>query len=264
MNVRISAIEAYQRALERADDRSAADVARLLTADVVALTNFGRADGAEAPSTTLTGSRLTALASGARWSQPEMDGDRIVVIGHQPVGAPISGLEFAFSFAGDKISRVEQTDDRRGPPEADRPLPDRRHQEGGERGARQPDAHTHRLLRRRRAHPSVVPGTLQTYGDEQLALWARDPEAGLPRNITAHPQVTLFYHDPGSRTSYMFQGRGRIESDAAPRDRIFENSNPREQYMDHRRRGAAIVVDLDRVEGRGPAGRVLTAREAAR
>ncbi len=97
-------------------------------------------------------------------------------------------------------------------------------------------------------------GTVQAYSDEQLALWARDPQAGLPRNIAAHPEVTLFYHDPARRTSYSFQGRARIESDPEARDRIFDNSNPREQYMDYHRRGAAIVVDLDRVEGRGPGG----------
>ena len=106
-------------------------------------------------------------------------------------------------------------------------------------------------------------GTVQTYGDDRLALWARDPQAGLPRHITTHSEVTLFYHDPASRTSYSFQGRAHVESDPEARDRVFDNSNPREQYMDYHRRGVAIVVDLDRVEGRGPEGRVLMARHPA-
>jgi hypothetical protein len=75
--------------------------------------------------------------------------------------------------------------------------------------------------------------------------------------------VTLFYHDPARRTSYSFQGRARLEADPEARDRIFDNSNPREQYMDYHRRGRAIVVDLDRVEGRAPGGRVLMARDAS-
>jgi hypothetical protein len=33
--------------------------------------------------------------------------------------------------------------------------------------------------------------------------------------------------------------------------------------MDFRRRGIAIVVDLDKMEGRGPAGRVVMVRSLA-
>jgi hypothetical protein len=259
---RISAIEAYERALARADDSSAAEVAQLLAADVVALTNFGRADGIEAASAALTGSRLTGLASGARWSEPNVDGDRVVVTASQPAGAPIGGLEFTFWFTDDKISRVEQQFLPAAPaePTALHLTDDIKKAVNGAL-----DNQTPMLIAysddAARIHLSFR-GTVQAYGDEQLALWARDPQAGLPRNITAHPEVTLFYHDPASRTSYSFQGQARIESDPDARDRIFDNSNPREQYMDYHRRGAAIVVDLDRVEGRGPEGRVLMARDA--
>jgi hypothetical protein len=225
------------------------------------LTNFGRADGVEAASTTLTGSRLAGIAAGARWSEPNVDGDRIVVTASQPASAPIGGLEFTFWFTGDKISRVEQQFLPAAPqePTALRLNDDIKKAVNGALDNQTPmliayrdDAeHIHLSFR----------GTVQTYGDEQLALWARDPHAGLPRNIAAHGEVTLFYHDPASRTSYSFQGRARLETDPEARDRIFDNSNPREQYMDYHRRGAAIVVDLDRVEGRGPAGRVLMVRQ---
>lgn len=260
MSVRISAVEAFEQALSRADDRAGADVARLLATDVVALTNFGRAEGVEAAIEVLTGSRLAGFATGARWSEPEVDGDRVVVTASQPANALVGGLEFTFWFTGDKISRVEQQILPAAPPEPTllRLTDDIKKAINGALDNQTPmliaycdDAeHIHLSFR----------GTVQSYGDEQLALWARDPEAGLPRNIVAHPQVTLFYHDPTSRASYSFQGRARIESDPEARDRIFDNSNPREQYMDYNRRGAAIVVELDHVEGRGPAGRVLMTR----
>jgi len=105
-------------------------------------------------------------------------------------------------------------------------------------------------------------GSVQAYRDDALALWARDPDGGLPRNIAARPQVTLFYHDPASRTTYSFYGRARVEAEAAARAEIFAHSNPREQQADFRQRGVAIVVDLDKVEGRGPAGRILMLRNA--
>jgi hypothetical protein len=72
--------------------------------------------------------------------------------------------------------------------------------------------------------------------------------------------VTLFYHDPKARTTYTFYGRARIADDPATRAVIFENSHPGEQQMDFRRRGVAIVVDLDRLEGRAPSGRILMLR----
>lgn len=103
-------------------------------------------------------------------------------------------------------------------------------------------------------------GTIQAHGDSQLALWARDPEGGLPRNIAARPQVTLFYHDPAKRTTYSFYGRARAEPDPGARAAIFDGSPEREQQMDFRRRGVAIVVELDRVEGRDSGGRFVLER----
>ncbi len=86
MSVGFSVIEEYEQALARADDGSAADVARLLADDVVVLTNFGIGDGVEAASAALTGPRLAGLVQGARWSEPIVDGDRIVVRTSQPAG----------------------------------------------------------------------------------------------------------------------------------------------------------------------------------
>jgi hypothetical protein len=103
-------------------------------------------------------------------------------------------------------------------------------------------------------------GTIQAYSDNQLALWARDPEGGLPRRIAARPKVTLFYHDPKTRTTYTFYGRARIADDPDTRTAVFGNSPARERQMDFRRRGVAIVVDLDKLEGRDPAGRILMLR----
>jgi hypothetical protein len=70
-------------------------------------------------------------------------------------------------------------------------------------------------------------GTIQAYSDDQLAVWARDPGGGLPRHIAARPKVTLFYHDPKTRTTYTFYGRARITDDPGTRAVIFENSHPR-------------------------------------
>ena len=177
-----------------------------------------------------------------------------------PPTAPFSGVEFVFTFGGQKITRVEQ----QALPAAPLAPADLRLTEeikSAVDGAL--DNQTPMMIAYSdnggEIHLSFR-GSIQAYSDDQLAVWARDPGGGLPRHIAARPKVTLFYHDPKTRTTYTFYGRAWIADDPGTRAVIFENSHPREQQMDFRRRGVAIVVDLDRLEGRGPSGRLLMLR----
>jgi hypothetical protein len=255
MSDRFAALEAYQNALVKGDEDA---VTHSLADDVVVETNFGRADGIEEALALLREPRTAGLlAAGARWSDPVADGDCVTVTATLPAGAPFGGIEFVFAFAGAKISHVEQQTLPAAPvqPEALRLTEQMKSAVDGalDNGTPMLIAYTDESGE---IHMSFR-GTIQAYADDQLALWARDPEGGLPRHIAARPKVTLFYHDPASRTSYAFYGRARVEAEAVARAAIFENSHPRERQMDFRRRGVAIVVDLDKVEGRGPGGRVL-------
>jgi hypothetical protein len=261
MTDRNSAVEAYTAALMSPDEASSGLVAGVLAEDVVVQTNFGRAEGVEAAVALLREPRTVGLlAAGARWSEPTVDGDRVAVIVELPPTAPFGGLELAFDFAGDKITRVEQ---QTMPPAplTSRPLrlnPEIRAAVDGALDNQTPMLIAY-LDDGQQIHLSFR-GTIQGYSDDQLALWAREPEGGLPRNIADRPHVTLFYHDPARRTSYTFYGRARVEHDPAARATIFENSHPREQHADFRRRGVAIVVDLDKIEGRATSGRLLMLR----
>jgi hypothetical protein len=258
MSDQLSAVEAYRNALATCD---VDEVAGHLTDDVVVETNFGRAEGVEAVLALLREPRTAGLlASGARWSDPVSSGDSVTVTATLPATAPFGGFEFVFAFTGAKISRVEQ-----------QTLPAAPIQPGPLRLTEQIKHAVNSALEN--GTPMMIAytdesgqihlsfrGTIQAYSDDQLALWARDPGGGLPRNIGDRPTVTLFYHDPGSRTSYTFYGRARVEDEPAARATIYENSPARERQSDFRRRGVAIVVDLDKVEGRGPGGRVLMLR----
>jgi Pyridoxamine 5'-phosphate oxidase len=256
----ISAVKTYMTALTSPDDPAAKAVADVLADDVVVETNFARAEGTEAVIALLGEPRIAGLAAGARWSEPSASGDRVSVTLTPSGPAPFGGLDVVFVFAGSKIARVEQQVLPAAPPEpVGLRLTD--HIKNAINGALDngtpmqiaycDDGGEIRLSFR---------GTIQAYGDDQLALWARDPEGGLPRNIAGRPRVTLLYHDPATRTTYSFYGRARAEHDPAARTRIFDSSPPREQQMDFRRRGIAIVVDLDKVEGRDPGGRFLMLR----
>jgi Pyridoxamine 5'-phosphate oxidase len=98
-------------------------------------------------------------------------------------------------------------------------------------------------------------GTVQVFDEERLALWARDAGGGLPRALPTNPRLAFWYHDPGTRTTLQFHGRGHVEHDPDVRDTVFERSPEREQQFDPERAGVAIVVDVDQVTGRGPRAR---------
>ena len=261
MSNRISAVEAYRSALTTGNGDA---VAGYLAGDVVVETNFGRAEGGEAALALLREPRTAGLlAAGAHWSEPAGDGDVVTVTAELPATAPFGGLEFVFTFAGDKIARVEQQILPAAPVQPD-PLRLTDEISGAVDGAL--DNQTPMLIAYTNDSGEIhlsFRGTIQAYSADQLALWARDPGGGLPRHIAARPKVTLFYHDPATRTSYTFYGRARVEDEPAARAAIFDNSHPRERQMDFRRRGVAIVVDVDKVEGRGPGGRILMARSSA-
>lgn len=102
-------------------------------------------------------------------------------------------------------------------------------------------------------------GSIQTYSDDQLGLWARHSQGGTLEAISANPNVVLVYRSPATPV-LQFHGRARIATDEAERARVFENAPEREQAADPERKGAAVIVDLDRVEGVirvGPEGPVF-------
>ena len=258
MSDRITAVEAYQNGIVKGDDEG---VAGYLADDVVVETNFGRAEGVAAALALLHEPRTAGLlAAGPQWSAPAERGDTVTVTAELPRTAPFGGVEFVFTFAGQKITRVEQQTLPAAPvaPVELRLTNEIKSTVDGALDNQTPmmiaysdnDGEIHLSFR----------GSIQAYSDDQLAVWARDPGGGLPRHVPASPKVTLFYHDPKTRTTYTFYGRAWIADDPGTRDVIFENSHPREQQMDFRRRGVAIVVDLDRLEGRGPSGRILMLR----
>jgi general stress protein 26 len=111
-------------------------------------------------------------------------------------------------------------------------------------------------------------GSLQVYGDTQLGFWLRGVEGRTVAAIRANPNVALMYRSAETRGMYQFQGRARIATDEAERARVFEAAPEIERKSDPERKGLAIVIDLDVVEGfagfgaDGPQDVVRMAREA--
>ena len=94
-------------------------------------------------------------------------------------------------------------------------------------------------------------GTVQSYGEHQLALWARDPVAGIAAALAVNPQLVFLYgnFDPTNRALLTIRGRGRIESGDGFRATVFDTSPVAERDRDPDRKGVAIIVDLESIDG---------------
>ena len=91
-------------------------------------------------------------------------------------------------------------------------------------------------------------GSTQVYSDDQLGLWLRNTGGGTVEAIKQNPNVAFMYHS-ATTPLLQFKGRARIATDAAERNKVFEAAPEREQKSDPERKGIAVIVDLDAVEG---------------
>jgi uncharacterized pyridoxamine 5'-phosphate oxidase family protein len=91
-------------------------------------------------------------------------------------------------------------------------------------------------------------GSTQVYSDDQLCFWLRNTGGSTVEAIRQNPNVALMYRS-ATTPLLQFKGRARITADPAERKKIFESAPEREQQSDPERKGLAIIIDLDAVEG---------------
>jgi Pyridoxamine 5'-phosphate oxidase len=103
-------------------------------------------------------------------------------------------------------------------------------------------------------------GSVHTHSPHELAIWVRDPEGGLLAAVDRNPRLTLMYRDPETRTMLMFYGRGHVESSEEAHRTVYDQSPELERNRDPERKGKPLVIELDRVEGMTPGGRVQMSR----
>ena len=95
-------------------------------------------------------------------------------------------------------------------------------------------------------------GSVQAYSDTQLAIWVRNPEGGILKAVTSgHPHITLLYGELNaqSKAFVTFRGRGRVDSSESTRRKVYDDSPEIERNMDKERKGVALIIDLDSVDG---------------
>jgi hypothetical protein len=259
---RRQAAEAFVRCLQTGEGAAAAWAARFLAPDVVWVSGQEEVRGRDAVQQRLTGQwPLTPVYRLGVWSFPQPDGDRLTVRGTFPlVGAAPQAVELAFWFTdADQIARVEQRATMAPPPAASDTIPDV----------------VRALVNNALANgtPMVVAyvdeqgqpvlslrGSTQVYSDHELCLWARNPDGGLVRAAQRHGRFSLLYRDSRTRSTLIFQGQARVATDPAERERVYALAPEVEQNHDPARRGVAVIIAIDRLQGTTPLGAVRMQR----
>ena len=91
-------------------------------------------------------------------------------------------------------------------------------------------------------------GSTQVFSGDQLGFWARNAEGSTLESIRTNPHVALMYRQPAQRVFLQFSGRARVV-EGAERDRVYDQAPEFERKADPDRKGVAVVIDLDKVEG---------------
>ena len=95
--------------------------------------------------------------------------------------------------------------------------------------------------------PQISPkGSIIVYDDETLAYWERARHTAL-RNVSANPQVVVYYHNPEKGIHWRFHGNAMVRLAGEVRDKVMNTVPPQELNQDSERRGAAMLIRVDQI-----------------
>ena len=226
----------------------------MLADDVVSITPLGRSEGVDAVTDALGQSPLSNLFETGTWSEVAERGETASVVCTFRPGAPLGGVTITVTMVEGRVAKVETTMIPAAPPE---PVEvdltgDIAEAVNGALANGTPVVAAY-VDEVGQPHLSLR-GTAQVLNSRQMAMWARSPSGGLPSAVARRPRLTLWYRDPSKRVTYQFHGVAHVETDDAVRQRVFDNSPEVERNFDPEQKGAAVVVDVTRVEGRDQRG----------
>src|SRR3954453_11994351 len=104
-------------------------------------------------------------------------------------------------------------------------------------------------------------GSIHVHSGNQVALWARNPEGGLLKALKDNGgsgKVGIIYRNPNpeARAMLTFKGTARIDDSEATREKVYNEMPTQEQNSDKEKKGSAVIIDLDSVDGMYPGARV--------
>ena len=94
-------------------------------------------------------------------------------------------------------------------------------------------------------------GSTQSHSDTALAIWVRNPDGRILESIANNPSVALVYgyFTPDDRGFMFFRGKAHAATDESVRNQVYEHSHEFERNQDPERKGTAVVIELDSVDG---------------
>lgn len=255
---RVKAAQAYVDALSTGDKAKAQAAAPHLAKEIVVKVGPRTFEGYDEALKRITGVwPLTPVYRKIAWPAPQAAGDRVKVNAQMaPVGAGPSVVNLTFSFNDqDQITKVEQ-ENVIGTllVEADK-LPQFVRDRVNNALANDTPLSVSYVDDQGRPHLSLR-GSTRAYSDTQLSIWARGRETGLVAAVKKNPSMSLLYRDNPSRSTLIFMGKARIEDDERVRKEVFEATPEVEQNHESWTTGAAVIIDLEQVDGATPEGRV--------
>ncbi len=259
------AAKRWVEALSSPTEQNMAALGEVLADDVATVSPMGVTEGKPAVLAAFGQSPIGPFFALGKWTEPKSDGKAVDISCAFPAQAPVGGVTLHLAFNDDaRISRVETGIVPGAPPTATNiKITDAiRDAVNGALANRTPVTVAY-VSENGQPHISLR-GTTQVFSDDQLAIWVRNPEGGLLSAIETNPRLALFYRDPATRTTYQFHGRAHADRSEQVSERVYSNSPEPERNMDQQRHGVAVVIDLDRVEGRDSSGAFLMQRSAGR
>ncbi len=100
-------------------------------------------------------------------------------------------------------------------------------------------------------------GSMMIFDAESLAYWERTRRQHL-KNVKDNPKVVVLFRDAKTRVGLRFYGSATVHEEGALRDQVMAKTVKDELDKDPERKGAAVIIRLDRVTNM--AGQVLQSR----
>lgn len=262
-DIRIQAAEAVTRSIKSGERSASIRAAEHLADDIILDTGRDQVAGKSAVLERISGIwAFTPIFQRGAWPEPKVDGDKLTVTGTFPdLGAAPSAMNLTFSFNGDsKISHIQQETVMGRPPQQVDEIPD--HIRGQLNSALFNNTPICVAYVDENGQPvQSLRGSTVVFSPTQMGIWLRNAEGGLNRAIEKNQRLSLLYRDSNSRSTVVIQGRGQIESDPEVRRRLYEMTPEVEQLHDPGRKGVALIIDIERLQGGGPKGNFRMQRD---
>ena len=89
-------------------------------------------------------------------------------------------------------------------------------------------------------------GSVMVFDDESLAYWERTNQ-GTRHNVEENPNVMILFRDPATRAAWRFVGKATLYKEGPLREQVMARTVPAELDRDPERKGAAVIVRVDKV-----------------